>query len=56
MLESAQKMLEEFSLSFWDAMILAACATAGVKRLYTEDFDAYPVIAGVEVINPFQAP
>ena len=48
-------MLAEFCLSFWDAMILAACATAGVERLYTEDFDAYPVIGGVQVINPFRA-
>jgi predicted nucleic acid-binding protein len=37
----------------WDALILAACLVNGVDRLYTEDFDAYPKLNGLEVINPF---
>ena len=44
-----------FILSFWDALILAACLEGGVDRLYTEDFDAYPKVNGLEVINPFAA-
>ena len=49
----AENLMGSFSLSFWDALILAACQEGGVKRLYTEDFDAYPTVNGLEVINPF---
>lgn len=49
----AQDLLTRFSLSTWDAMLVASCAAGGVKRLYTEDFSAYPSIAGVEIVNPF---
>lgn len=49
----AEKLMGSFSLSFWDALILAACLEGGVERLYTEDFDAYPAVNGLEVINPF---
>lgn len=42
------------SISFWDAMIVAACMEGGVTRLYTEDFDnAISKATGVEIINPF---
>lgn len=54
-LEAAQRLLGRYSLSFWDAMILAACITSGVTRLYTEDFGGYPVVDGVQVVNPFRA-
>lgn len=50
-----QKQTAAVSLiqSFWDALIIAACRDSGVNRLYTEDFDAYPVVNGLEVVNPF---
>lgn len=35
-------------------MILAACITAGVKKLYTEDFGGYAGVEGVEIVNPFR--
>jgi predicted nucleic acid-binding protein len=40
-------------VSYWDAMLLAACAEAGVTRLYSEDMQSAPRIAGIEIINPF---
>ena len=40
-------------LSYWDALLLAACLDAGVTRLYTEDLQSRPVIEGVEIVNPF---
>ena len=43
----------KYSLSFWDALIIAACLDNGVKRLYSEDFDAYQYVNGLEVVNPF---
>jgi predicted nucleic acid-binding protein len=37
-------------VSFWDALLIAACREAGVTRLYSEDL---PGPADVEVVNPF---
>jgi predicted nucleic acid-binding protein len=50
----AQQLLATYSLSFWDAMVVAACQEAGVDHLFTEEFDAYTNIAGVVVVNPFK--
>jgi predicted nucleic acid-binding protein len=54
-LDRAETLMGSFSLSLWDALILAACLEGGVDRLYSEDFDAYPTINGLQVINPFTA-
>jgi predicted nucleic acid-binding protein len=32
----------------------AACLEGGVARLYSEDFDAYPRVDGLEIINPLR--
>lgn len=53
-LDQAQRLLGNYSLSFWDAMIIAACLEGGVTRLYSEDFDAYPLVDGLEIVNPFK--
>ena len=42
-----------FSLSHWDAMLLAACAEAGVTTLYSEDMAAGADYHGVVIMNPF---
>ena len=52
-LDRADWLLQQHHLSFWDAMIVAACAVGDVARLYTEDFGGEPHIAGVEIVNPF---
>lgn len=52
-LEQAEQLLSNYSLSFWDSMIIGACLEAGVTRLYSEDFDAYPLVNGLEIVNPF---
>ncbi|MCI0378986.1 MAG: PIN domain-containing protein [Gemmataceae bacterium] len=52
-LDRAEQLLAAYSLSFWDAMILAACLEAGVSRLYSEDLATYPRVNGLECINPF---
>lgn len=50
----AENLLSKSNLSFWDAMIIAACAESGVKTLYSEDFDsATTPLTGVTIINPF---
>jgi len=52
-LDRAYGLLSKYSLSYWDAMLLGACLEGGVTRLFTEDFDAYPDVEGLEIINPF---
>ena len=42
-----------FSLSHWDAMLLAACKEAGVTTLYSEDLDPGTEYDGLAVVNPF---
>lgn len=54
--DRAELLLQKYSLSFWDALLVAACLEAGVTRLYTEDFDDSFSAEGLEVINPFTAP
>lgn len=43
-----------FSLSHWDAMLLAACAEAGVTTLYSEDMQAGATYGGLTIVNPFR--
>ena len=50
----AEELTTTQNLSFWDAMIVAACMEGGVTRLYTEDFDdSLSKATGVEIVNPF---
>ena len=41
-------------VSPWDALLIAACADAGVTRLFTEDMQGQAVIEGVTFENPFK--
>ena len=53
-LTRAQELTSTLNLSFWDAMIVAACMEGGITRLYTEDFDDSVLkTTGVEIVNPF---
>ncbi|MDQ3755265.1 MAG: PIN domain-containing protein [Acidobacteriota bacterium] len=50
----AEQLTATNNLSFWDAMLAAACMEGGITRLHTEDFDASLSKAiGVEIVNPF---
>ena len=50
----AEQLTSSHNLSFWDAIILAACMEGGITRLYTEDFDnSLTQTTGVEIVNPF---
>jgi predicted nucleic acid-binding protein len=46
-------LFSRFSLSHWDAMLLAACKEAGVTTLYSEDMDPGTDYDGLTIINPF---
>ena len=52
--DRANVLFQRYSLSFWDALLVAACLEGGVKRLYSEDFGAYPNIDGLEIVDPFK--
>ena len=43
------------TLSLWDAMIVAAAASAKCETLWTEDMNPGQVILGVRIENPFAA-
>lgn len=51
--EYAQPLHEKEGVSFWDAMIIAACMDCGVKTLYSEDLPGAIIKNGPAVINPF---
>jgi len=42
-------------LSYWDALIIEAAATAGCTTLLTEDLSTGATIRGVRIKNPFAA-
>lgn len=54
-LDVALRLQVSRQLSVWDALLIAACARAGVTRLYTEDLQSERVIEGVELVNPFMS-
>lgn len=50
----AEQLTSSHNLSFWDAMIVAACMEGGITRLYTQDFDnSLTQTTRVEIMNPF---
>jgi predicted nucleic acid-binding protein len=53
-LERGQKLHATHGVSFWDALILAACAEAGVEVLYSEDVPGLPTLGSLKVVNPFK--
>jgi predicted nucleic acid-binding protein len=53
-INEAFRIEDEGSISFWDALIVAAAARSGATRVLSEDLDPGQVIAGVTVVNPFE--
>ena len=45
---------EQYRISFWDALILAAAASGGAKTVYTEDLNDGQQYGSVTVRNPFR--
>ena len=52
-LQRAQSLHVTHGVSFWDALILAACVEAGVETLYSEDLPGLSTLGGLQVVNPF---
>lgn len=51
----AFRIEDEATISFWDALIIAAAVKSGAARVLSEDLDHGQRIAGVLVVNPFAA-
>lgn len=49
----AQSLQGRYSLSFWDALLVASCLHAGVAKLYTEDMGSPRNIDGLALVSPF---
>ena len=48
-----QDLQTRYSLSFWDALLIANCLRGSVQILYTEDIGAPRTIDGLSLVNPF---
>ena len=53
-LDRMERLKQEYSLSFWDRLLIATCLEAGVRRLYSEDFSGYIRIESLDIVNPFE--
>jgi len=49
----ASEIEERYSLSFWDALIVAAARNAGAEKILTEDLNHGQKIEGILIENPF---
>jgi predicted nucleic acid-binding protein len=49
----ATELLNRFSLSFWDSVIVSAAILGGADILYSEDMQNELVIESVKIVNPF---
>ena len=51
----ASELRDEYSLSFWDSLIVSAAFFAGAENLYSEDMqDGLMVRGTLKIINPFK--
>lgn len=51
-----QALQQRHSLSFWDALLAAACIRGRVQTLDSEDFGGASPINGLAIVNPFATP
>ncbi len=50
----ASQLREQYSLSYWDGLVVASALEAGCTVLYSEDMQAELVIMGqLSIVNPF---
>ncbi len=49
----AWQIQDQFSVSYWDALMLAAAREQGCRYLLTEDLQHAQQLDGIQIINPF---
>jgi predicted nucleic acid-binding protein len=52
----ARSLQTRYSLSFWDALLVAACIRGGVQVLYTENIGSPCTMDTLSLVNPFVVP
>jgi predicted nucleic acid-binding protein len=52
--DTALRLTEQHSISYWDALIVASARSAGCVRILTEDLAHGAELAGVRIENPFR--
>ena len=52
-LGEATRAVAAYQIGFWDAMLWATARRAGVRILFSEDFQDGQTIEGVRILNPF---
>jgi predicted nucleic acid-binding protein len=52
-ISAAFRIEEESRISFWDAMIVAAAAKCGARRILSEDLNSGQMIESIRIENPF---
>jgi predicted nucleic acid-binding protein len=50
------RLQNRYSVSFWDAMIVASAIQLGCQTLWSEDLNPGQAYGGVSVLNPFSPP
>ena len=50
----ASRIGEDYKISFWDALIVAASLKAKADKILTEDLQAGQIIEGIPIENPFK--
>lgn len=50
----AEALIASHSLSWWDALLIAASLEAGITRLYTEDLSPDMKFESIKIVNPFK--
>ena len=53
-LEAAWSLADDYSISHWDALIVASAVQQGCETLLSEDMQHGQVIDGVTIVNPFK--
>lgn len=54
LVDSAWRLQDRLSLSYWDALIVAAAQLQGARYLLSEDMQHAQQIDQLQIINPFQ--
>jgi predicted nucleic acid-binding protein len=54
-LRLASEIEENYQLSFWDGLIVAAATSLGARRVASEDMQHGQQIGSVRIVNPFVA-
>lgn len=56
LLLSASRLRQDYALSYWDSLVVAAALSSGAPTLYSEDMQHELLIAdSLRIINPFKA-